>query len=164
MSLTRDFDLLFNAMTGSAFGNRWMTADDSPQATAYYPATDVVENEKGYLLSFDLPGVPEKDVKIAVKDKVLTIAGERTRQMQKGRFTRSFTLPEDVDTQKIEAQYENGVLHLFLPKAPEAKPVEIPISGMNKLGAGAQEQGEVKGLIDRFFAHEKEAEAKTEKH
>ena len=172
MSLTRDFDLLFNAMTSSAFGNRWL-ADEMESAT-FYPATDVVENEKGYLVSFDLPGVQEKDVKIGVKDRILTIAGERNRQMQKegkswartersfGRFTRSFTLPEEVDMNKIEAQYENGVLHLFLPKAPEAKPMEIPIRTENKLGAGTQEKGEVKGLLDRFFSHEKTAEPKAE--
>lgn len=175
MSLTRDFDLLFNAMTDSAFGNRWVAAEEA-QGSTFYPATDVVENEKGYLVSFDLPGIPEKDVKIGVKDRILTIAGERNRQMQKegkswsrtergfGRFTRSFTLPEHVDVPKIEAQFENGVLHLFLPKAPEEKPLEIPIGTTNKLGAATGTQGEVVGLIDRFFAHEKAATKPEDKH
>lgn len=150
--LFREMDELFNQMTSSS-GSR-----ESTDLPSFAPAADIRENDKGYLMAFDLPGVSEKDVKIEVKDGLLSITGERRRNHQEqeggwtrtersfGRFHRSFTLPGDVDPQKIEAQVENGELQLFLPKSELAKPVSIPVRVQEK------STGEVKGLMERFFS------------
>ena len=150
--LFREMDELFNQVTGS------QNSRENSELPSFAPAADIRENEKGYLMAFDLPGVSEKDVKIEVKEGLLTITGERRREQRQedggwtrtersfGRFHRSFTLPGDVDPQKIEAQVENGELQLFLPKSEAAKPVSIPIRVQEK------STGEVKGLMERFFS------------
>lgn len=151
--LFREVDEMFNQMQSGSLP----TASFGDEENVFRPATDIRENDKGYLMAFDLPGLSEKDVKIEVKDGALTVSGERKREQTTendgwtrtersfGRFVRSFSLPTDVDPAKIEAQVENGELHLFLPKGDAARPMAIPVRTRNHEG------GEIKGLMERFF-------------
>jgi HSP20 family protein len=112
---------------------------DTPFSQGFTPATDVEETEEGYLVSFDIPGVPEDRIHIEVHDHTLRVSGERNDERKTneknvyrvernfGRFERTFTLPNDVDTDAIEANYEHGVLKLFVPKGEKAKPRTISV-------------------------------------
>lgn len=91
------------------------------------PAYEVQENEQHYLIETDLPGVKKEDIKIDLHENILTITGERKRDAKAESFKRSFTLPESVDVEKIEASHENGVLSIYLPKGAAAKPRTIEI-------------------------------------
>ena len=98
------------------------------------PRMDVAETGKGYELTADLPGLQDKDVDISVSNDVLTIAGERSYEQESdgrsvhlsergyGTFKRSFSLPDDVDQDQIQARLTNGVLAIFLPKSEEVEP------------------------------------------
>jgi len=100
---------------------------------AKMPAVDVVESEKGYEITADLPGMDEKNIEVKVTDGVLTMKGERQEEKEEkkkdyylqernfGSFQRSFELPESVDADKIEASFKKGVLTVKLPKKPEAQ-------------------------------------------
>ena len=103
------------------------------QTWASMPAVDVVESEKGYEITADLPGMDEKNIEVKVADGVLTMKGERQEEKEEkkkdyylqersfGSFQRSFELPEGVDADKIEASFKKGVLTVKLPKKPEAQ-------------------------------------------
>lgn len=98
------------------------------------PLMDIAETGKGYELSADLPGMKDKDVDISVSGDVLTITGERSYEQESdgrsvhlsergfGAFKRSFSLPDDVDQDQIQARLTNGVLAIFLPKTEEVAP------------------------------------------
>jgi HSP20 family protein len=104
------------------------------------PRVNVSETENGYILKAELPGVSKDDVKITLKDDVLTLRGEKKSDCKaegqtfhicervSGKFSRSFRLHAPVDKEKIEATFENGVLTMNIPKAEDAKPKEIEIS------------------------------------
>jgi HSP20 family protein len=97
------------------------------------PAVDVVESEKAYEITADLPGMDEKNIEVKVADGVLTIKGEKQEEKEEkkkdyylqersfGSFQRSFELPDSVDPDKIEASFKKGVLTVTLPKKPEAQ-------------------------------------------
>jgi HSP20 family protein len=97
------------------------------------PAVDVVESEKAYEITADLPGIDEKNIEVKVADGVMTIKGEKQEEKEEkkkdyhlqersfGSFQRSFELPENVDPDKIEASFKKGVLTVTLPKKPEAQ-------------------------------------------
>ncbi|NQU67990.1 MAG: Hsp20/alpha crystallin family protein [Candidatus Marinimicrobia bacterium] len=97
------------------------------------PAFSVSENDKEFVISADLPGMEKKDVEISVEENVLTISGERKSSLEDnskhyseiffGKFSRSFTLPENVKENEIQATFKNGALTLNLPKAEPIKPV-----------------------------------------
>lgn len=101
----------------------------------FVPSCDFRDKESHYLLSFDLPGIPKDDIKIAVLEGKLHVSGERKQEedhngyseKRYGRFERVLSLPKNVEEDKIEAHYENGVLTLALPKVEKAKPKEITI-------------------------------------
>ena len=98
---------------------------------------DVRENEDGYLLDADLPGVAEEDVKLEIHDRHLTIAVETDSDEEKGiylvrerrnrSFSRRLALPKDADSNNVSAVFENGVLSVTIPKSPEAKPRAIEV-------------------------------------
>jgi HSP20 family protein len=104
------------------------------------PAVDVVEKEKAYEITAELPGMDEKNIEIKVSDDILSITGEKSEEKEEkkkdyylserryGSFERSFRLPEGVDADKIEASFKNGVLTLILPKKPEAQKPEKKIA------------------------------------
>lgn len=133
----------------NALMNNWMQEVDdmfrsfSPQIknweekTWFSPAVDVQETEKEYLFHFDLPGMSDKDLNLTVEGRELHVTGERKRESTDrknhrserffGKFERSFVLPEEVDADKIEAQFKDGVLEIRVPKVEAAKPKSIPI-------------------------------------
>jgi HSP20 family protein len=108
------------------------------------PAVDLVEREDSLVLRADLPGLKEEDVQIEVRDNVLTISGERRAEFEDseqgyyrierafGSFSRSLTLPEGVDSDKIDASFENGVLEVKIPKPEARKPKRISIGGKDQ--------------------------------
>ncbi|QDK47045.1 Hsp20/alpha crystallin family protein [Bdellovibrio sp. ZAP7] len=105
----------------------------------FTPACDLTENETHYFMSMDLPGLNKEDLKIDITNNLLTVSGERKRnsaddsrkyqlfERRHGFFKRSFTLPSSIESAKVEARYENGVLELYLPKTEAARPRKIEI-------------------------------------
>ena len=104
------------------------------------PNVDVIEEKDAFKLHADIPGMDKKDIIVEVADGVLSIRGEKKEEKfekDKGRychfersygqFKREFRLPEDVDTEQIEATYTNGVLQLVLKKTEKAKPKQVDI-------------------------------------
>lgn len=106
------------------------------------PAVDVIEQEKEFLIKAELPDMKKEDVKVSVDDRVMTIKGERKLEKEEtgkkfhriersyGSFSRSFTLPEDVDAAKVSADYKDGVLNIHLPRVekPKTSPTEVKIA------------------------------------
>lgn len=104
-------------------------------------ALDVYENDQTYTVYTVLPGVNPEAINVSLDDDVLTISGEvaqpvfdekdNTRKLllerNYGKFTRSIRLAQPIDSEKVEAAYENGVLKLTLPKTPAAQPKQIPV-------------------------------------
>jgi HSP20 family protein len=104
----------------------------------WFPAADVSETKDEMVLTFDIPGVTEKDLTLSITGDLLTLKGERRFEADEkdmyhrvervyGRFERSVQLPATVQTDKVTARYRDGVLEIKLPKAEEAKPREIKI-------------------------------------
>lgn len=101
----------------------------------YTPLCDCDETDTHYLLNFDLPGVKKADVKIDFKDNQLSVSGERKGESKSGQgrerfygsFYRSFTLPSNINADKIEANFENGVLQISIPKTEISSGKQIPI-------------------------------------
>ena len=100
------------------------------------PRVNIVEDKNEFLLEIDLPGVSEKDVKITAHNDKLHIEGERKagseknyvrEEISKGKFCRSFKLPDNVESNKIEAAFKNGILSIKLTKKEESKPKEVSI-------------------------------------
>jgi HSP20 family protein len=123
-----DFDRLFE----NVFGPVTSWNDRRPQV-------DIRSNDDGYEIDADLPGFDEKDIHVNIENDLLTISAERKvenednqdgyllRERARSKFYRSFALPEDVNRDKVDARYKNGVLSLKLHRKPEAKPKQISI-------------------------------------
>ena len=104
------------------------------------PAVDIADTEKGYEITAELPGMDEKNVEVKFTNGVLTVKGEKQEEKKEnskdyhlserryGSFQRSFTVPDGVDAEKIEATFKNGVLTITLPKTPEAQKKEKQIA------------------------------------
>ena len=104
-------------------------------------AVDVAEDDKSYTITADVPGIDEKDIDISIAEDVLTLKGEKRAAKEEkdkqhyfcersyGAFSRSFALPSDVDTSKVDAKFAKGVLTIALPKNPKATPAsrKIPV-------------------------------------
>lgn len=104
----------------------------------FLPVFDVCEDENAYLLVFELPGVFKRDIRIQFENGLLTVSGTREQKEMEGvnwlrverrfgAFYRSFQMPTDVEFDKVEAFFDNGLLRIKLPKLPEAKPHTIEI-------------------------------------
>ena len=103
------------------------------------PALDIHETDTAYEVAVPLPGVNADEINIKMQNGTLTISGElpqpKVEENRKvvvqeryyGKFSRSVSLPQSVDTNKVEATYDNGVLNLTLPKLPEAQPKQISV-------------------------------------
>jgi HSP20 family protein len=111
---------------------------NEPSMRPWTPAVDILETENELLLKMDVPEVELKDVDIRLENDTLTIKGERKFEQPSGKgyhriersygaFARSFTLPNTVDTDKVKADYRQGVLTLVLPKKDVAKPRSIKV-------------------------------------
>lgn len=133
--MQREFDRLFND-----FFPATRELSTQKEKTAWSPRVDVSETDQGYQIVADLPGIPKKDITINFHEGTLTISGERAQEAKEegknflrvertsGEFYRSFTLPNTVQSDKIEAKYNNGVLEVHIPKAEEVKPHKVKIS------------------------------------
>ena len=105
---------------------------------SWLPAAEVTSGSEGWTIRMGLPGIDPKDVSVDLDHNVLTISGERTTpegedkkhlsELGYGRFTRSFTLPDTVDTEKVAAKFEHGMLALTLPVTEATKPRRIKIA------------------------------------
>ncbi len=104
------------------------------------PTVDVSEDKDNVIIRAEMPGTKKEDVNISIQDNVLTLKGEKKQEKEEkdknyhrversyGSFCRSFQLPTSVKTDKIKANYRDGVLNITLPKTEEVKPKQIPIS------------------------------------
>jgi HSP20 family protein len=104
------------------------------------PAVDITEDEKEYLIKAELPEIKKEDVKVTVENGELHITGERKFEKEEknkkyhrversyGSFLRSFTLPEGVNGEKVNAQFKEGVLCVHLPKDEKAKPKAVEVA------------------------------------
>lgn len=130
MDLQRQLDRVFDRTFSEARADRW---DDE---TVLHPAVDLEETDSHYVMSVDLPGVSKKDIQIEVKDNQVHISAERKNEKKAsgyseryfGKFQRILSIPDGIDADKIEAQYQDGVLSLAVPKAESAKPRQIKIT------------------------------------
>jgi HSP20 family protein len=96
----------------------------------FVPQGQISENETHYAISLDMPGMKKEDIKVEFLGKRLTVTGERQRlgnMESTQKFARAFELPKAVDSSQIEAQYQDGVLNIAIPKAAEAQPRSIEI-------------------------------------
>lgn len=106
----------------------------SPGEDVWMPAVDIRENEQAFVISAEVPGVDKKDIEVTVDNGVLTLSGERSEESEEkdarhhrreryyGSFSRSFSLPDDVDADRIDAKSRDGVIEITIPK-PE-RPAE----------------------------------------
>ncbi len=134
LSMRKEFNRLFDSFfhgdisdTTSAFTSAWI------------PAVDIAEGENDFVVKMELPGVAKEDVKITMQEGVLTVKGEKKQEKESkgsdyrrversyGSFQRSFSLPTAVRAGDIDATFSDGVLHITLPKAEEAKPKQIDV-------------------------------------
>jgi len=131
--LNRVFD---EAFRGVARGGE----EDWGLGGQWAPSVDIYEHEGNLVLKAELPGIDPKDVNVHVENNVLTLRGERKLESEVkreqyhrverayGTFSRSFTLPNVVDTEKIKAEFKDGLLRVTLPQREEAKPKQIQVS------------------------------------
>jgi HSP20 family protein len=114
---------------------------DAPSTTASFtPAVDVYEDPQKVVLKLEVPGIDEKDLDVRVENHTLTVKGERKFEKEEkeenfhrierryGSFYRAFTLPQTVDTENVQANYNAGVLKLELKKKAEAQPKQIKVN------------------------------------
>jgi HSP20 family protein len=126
---SRFFENFFNEAQGEEVSNR-----------TWVPPVDIQETADGYRLQAELPGLTRDDINITLENNVLRLSGERKfeRDAKKenfqriertyGAFTRAFALPQQVNSEGVQAAFENGVLTINVPKAEQAKPRKIEIS------------------------------------
>jgi HSP20 family protein len=111
------------------FNDVWRNMDDEfvPQMAEFKPGSEILKTENGYQVRVSLPGVKKEDMKIDLDGNILTLSGERKNEhteqknnvvrseINYGRFSRSFTLTSDIDRNKINAEYTDGILTIDLP-------------------------------------------------
>jgi HSP20 family protein len=129
------FNQLFNDTFSRAFGDQ---QEVSPRA--WIPPVDIYETGDSLVLKAELPGINPDEVEIRVEDSTIYLKGERKFEKEikeenlhrversYGTFTRSFALPNTIDADKVNAEYQNGILTLTIPKHEEAKPRTIKIN------------------------------------
>jgi HSP20 family protein len=124
--------------------------DESLTSTAFAPPVDVYEDEHNVTLKIEVPGIDEKDIDVRIENNTLTVHGERKFEKEEkeenfrrverqyGSFTRTFALPNTVNHDNVQADYDKGVLKIKLAKKAEAKPKQI------KVNVGSQKTLEAK--------------------
>ncbi len=125
----------------------------APERGSFVPPVDIREEEQSYLVTVELPGLRVEDVALEVDGNVLTLSGERRLQKSEatgslhrverryGAFSRRFVLPDTVDSGQIEAEMQDGVLHVRLPKVAvrQARKIEVrrPSASANAAGGSS---------------------------
>jgi HSP20 family protein len=128
-------DIFSDLLNGNMF-SRWNREIEE----TIYPSVDIVEEKDAFKITADVPGIDKKDISVQVEDNVLTIKGEKKEEKAEkdknryyhyersyGKFSRSFRLPENVDSEHISAKYSNGVLELMLNKTEVSKPKALEV-------------------------------------
>jgi HSP20 family protein len=135
----REFSTLQDRMN-RLFRESFEGQDQSLATSSFAPAVDVYEDEHNVTLKIEVPGIDEKDIDIRIENNALTVHGERKIEKEEkeenyrrverqyGSFTRNFTLPQTVDTENVQADYDKGVLKIKLAKKAEAKPKQIKVN------------------------------------
>ena len=115
------------------------TFESAAREASWTPSVDIHEEAQRFVVSADLPGVKPADIEVTAEKGVLTLRGERQVEQRgveghysrlervSGKFVRTFTLPENVQTDAIKAQFKDGVLELTIPKVAKAEPRRIEI-------------------------------------
>ena len=147
----REFSTLqdrMNRLVRDSFGDG---REEALTTSNFAPAVDVYEDEHNVTLKIEVPGIEEKDIDVRIENNTLTVHGERKFEKEEkeenyrrverqyGSFTRSFTLPNTVNTENVQANYDKGVLKNKLAKKAEAKPKQI------KVNVGSEKTLEGKG-------------------
>ena len=129
-----------NRVFCESYGHGPAGQDESLTTSSFAPAVDVYEDEHNVTLKIEVPGIDEKDIDVQLENNTLTVHGERKIEKEEkeenyrrverqyGSFTRTFTLPTTVDSEKVSATYDKGVLKIALPKKAEAKPKQIKVN------------------------------------
>jgi HSP20 family protein len=136
----REFSTLqdrMNRLFRDSYGER---GEESLTTSTFAPPVDVYEDEHNITLKIEVPGIDEKDIDVRIENNTLTVYGERKFEkeekeenfrrveQQYGSFTRSFTLPNTVDAEQVQAHYDKGILKIQLAKKAEAKPKQIKVN------------------------------------
>ena len=130
----RLFNLLKNSQARNSNGEQ-----ESMTVSEWTPLVDITEDEKEYLIKAELPEVKKEDVKVTVENGMLTISGERKIEKEEkgkryhrverayGSFVRSFSLPDNIDSNKVNADFKDGVLRVHVAKSEHARPKQIEV-------------------------------------
>lgn len=134
--LRREMDRLFDDF--------WIPPNSgrSPQEVGAHwsPACDVSEDDDHYMITLEVAGIPKDQIQVEFQDNQILISGERRHESKSkekshwyterrfGKFQRAFTMPTGIDSERVEANYQDGVLRVFIPKAESSKPRQIKIS------------------------------------
>ena len=114
-------------------------SEDDLSLGTWQPVVDMYDENDRIIIKAELPGMEKKDISVDVKDRVLTLSGERNydnevkeenyyrRERAYGKFQRTFSLPADVDSDKIKADFKDGLLKIEVPKPEKQKPKEITV-------------------------------------
>ncbi len=155
----RAFDEMERAMD-EMLGTRGHTTRRTPQEREWMPSVEMYEKNNNYVIKAELPGVKPEDIDISVTDHNLTIKGEKqaSRETKKedyymsevsyGSFMRSIPLPENVDAGNVEANFEDGMLEVTVPKMALTQPKKVAITS-GKRGKAAGEITEGKGRTNK---------------
>lgn len=119
--------------------NSLSTDEENMTVPEWAPAVDIIEDEKEYLIKVELPEIPKEAVKVTMEGGTLTISGERKGEKEEkgrrfhrieryyGSFARSFTVPDDAEDGKVNAEFKDGMLRVHLAKTEKARPKQIEV-------------------------------------
>ncbi len=140
MSIEREFSNVFNNFEKRfGFGEAGKEIEQEYNNAVWSPLTDISEDEGKYYLKLDLPGIKKEDVKINYHNGQLYISGDRKQETEEksakyhrvertfGKYFRSFSLPEKIKENEIDAEFNNGQLKITVPKSEEARHRQIEI-------------------------------------
>ena len=140
VNIEREFGSIFNNFEKRfGFGVVDKETEQEYNNAVWMPLTDVSEDENKYYLKLDLPGIKKEDVKINYHNGQLAISGERKQESEEktvkyhrvertfGKYFRSFTLPEKIKENEIDAEFNNGQLRITIPKSEEARNRQIEV-------------------------------------
>jgi HSP20 family protein len=117
-----------------------LPSEENIALTTWTPSCDIYETENEFVVKAEIPGAKKEDVKVNIEGNILTLFGERKfeEEVKKenyvrvernyGKFMRSFTLPVFIDTARITADFNDGLLKVTLPKLEEAKPKHVEVA------------------------------------
>jgi HSP20 family protein len=167
-----------NRILDEAFAGLPFSEQGNVITSTWFAPTDVSEDENSLRITMELPGVDPSDVRLSLENNVLTIRGEKKQQMDDanervhrfertyGMFERTFVLPNTVDSERIDARYENGVLQVSIPKAERAKPREIRVnasgSSASKIQTGRQSERVTSGSAQRSTGNDRSRDPEEE--